>query len=113
MVGLILSAVVLSGCFRSTPKGFDAAAPEGRLDAIVRAAREKDRSAVPDLVVQLESDDPAVRTLAITALEHITGETLGYRQEAPEAERRVAVDRWQQWTVAQGLVPASKEAARP
>jgi hypothetical protein len=37
---------------------------------------------------------------AIGALRRITGETLGYRFDAPEIERRAAIDRWKTWLAA-------------
>lgn len=91
------AAVLLAACARSTPEGFDAAAPEGRIPAIIDAARTADRDAIPDLIGQLDSDDPAVRMFAIRALERITGLTLGYDHAAPERDRRHAVDRWTAW----------------
>ncbi len=49
------------------------------------------------MVDGLESDDPALRTLAIAALERTAGERFGYDPWAPEAERRTAIGRWRQW----------------
>lgn len=65
-----------------------------RLDAIRDAVARSDRSALPDLVTLLDSDDPATRLLAIRALENLTGDTLGYDYAAPASERRPAVERW-------------------
>ncbi|MBX3363767.1 MAG: hypothetical protein KF866_03285 [Phycisphaeraceae bacterium] len=109
----LILLLMLAGCTRSAPRGFDAAAPEGRIDAIVQAARTSDRSAIPHLVASLDADDPAVRFLAISALEHMTGQTFDYRFEAPPDERARAVTAWQQWTIAEGIAPATKEASRP
>jgi hypothetical protein len=64
---------------------------------MVDAAAAKDRSAVPGLVERLDSQDGGERLLAITALERITGERLGYDHAGPAAERAAAVARWQRW----------------
>ena len=60
----------------------------------------KDRAAARQFVADLESDDPAVRFYAISALEHMTGQRFGYRYYDDEEQRRPAVDRWKQWLAA-------------
>jgi HEAT repeat protein len=62
--------------------------------ATEQAAREGDTAAIERIIEQLDSDDPAVRWLAIRSLEHLTGRTNGYDHAAPEDERRAAIDRW-------------------
>ncbi|QNN21392.1 hypothetical protein HED60_03595 [Planctomycetales bacterium ZRK34] len=74
--------------------GFDAADPGSKLYAITRAGNEKDASAIPHLIQQLDSDDQAVRMYAIGALERITGQRKGYVYYAPQAERDAAIERW-------------------
>lgn len=74
--------------------GFDAPNPAAKMHATVEAARTGDRAAVADIVQLLDSDDPAVRLLAITALQRLTGETLGYEYDAPRYHRDAAVQRW-------------------
>lgn len=93
----MLAVSVLPACTRPTPKGFDALAPEGRLNAIVQAAADRDTTAIPDLIRQLASDDAAVRLFAIRALERITGQTMGYRHDDPPWKRADAIDRWATW----------------
>jgi hypothetical protein len=44
----------------------------------------------------LGSTDPAERMLAINALEHREGTTLGYKHSAPQWERLEAIQRWRQ-----------------
>lgn len=90
-------APLVPGCASALPTGFDEEAPDGRIQAIVQAARAGDRSAIPDLIAQLDADDPAVRLFAIRALEQLTGETLGYEHAAPPPEREAAIERWVQW----------------
>ena len=63
-------------------------------DRIERAMRTSDRSAIPKIIQQLDSDDPAVRLLAISALERLTGETRGYRYDDPRYLRDSAIHRW-------------------
>lgn len=89
------TAIGLACCGPSaTQGGFDSANPAARMYAIEQAAREGDQSAIRDLIEQLDSDDPAVRLLAISALERLTGETYGYRQYDSPAQRREAIARW-------------------
>lgn len=76
--------------------GFDSANPSAKIYAIEHAARDNDRSAIPHIIAQLESDDPAVRSVAIAALKRMTGQTYGYRDYDPPCVRREAIDRWEQ-----------------
>jgi hypothetical protein len=74
--------------------------PSVKIPAIQNAVREKDQRVVPQLIKDLDSDDPAVRLYANHALETLTGQNFGYRYFADDAERAVAVKRWQQWLAA-------------
>jgi hypothetical protein len=74
--------------------GFDSANPAAKMYAIEYAARTGDQTAVPHIVEQLDSDDPGVRSLAISALIRITGESHGYRDYDPPEARREAIERW-------------------
>ena len=76
--------------------GFYSGNPASKIYAIEHAARDNDRSAVPHIVAQLDSDDPAVRSVAIAALKRITGKTYGYRDFDPLYLREEAIDRWEQ-----------------
>lgn len=93
---LVMATILLAvgGCLPVQEAGFDAPAPNKRLDAIVGAADAADETTLGRLIGQLESTDPAARLLAIQALERRTGETLGYAHASPAWERRAAVDRW-------------------
>jgi len=77
--------------------GFDSIQPAAKLYAIHAAGSTGDRSAVPRLIEQLDSDDPAVRMFAIEALERLTGQRLGYRAYDPPHRRAVSTERWRQW----------------
>lgn len=78
--------------------GFDSPQPAARIFATRRVAAETDpakiRHAMPGLIQNLTSDDPAVRLLSAEALRELTGETYGYRYFDPEWLRTPAVDRW-------------------
>ncbi len=92
---LAIVSGLLAGCAPAVSTGgFDAPDPASKLYAIEAAVRTNNRDAAPAIVEQLDSDDPAVRLVAITALERLTGETHGYCYCAPVDERREAIDRW-------------------
>lgn len=95
-IALAVAGVLCSGC-ASAPADFNSPEPAARNAAIVRAARDQDQKAIPDLIRMLESDDPTTRVLAIRALERLTGETRGYHPEADEGARKQAVDAWVAW----------------
>ena len=94
---LAVGGASLGGCASAIPIGFDEDAPDGRIQAIIGAAREMDTTKVPELIDQLDSDDPATRMFAIRALERITGQTMGYQHEGPIEERKAAIERWVRW----------------
>lgn len=91
-----LCAAAMSGCY-SPPQGFDSPDPSQRLRAVLRAAKEKDQTAIPQLIRCLNSDDPALRLASIRTLESLTGHTLGYDYAAPEWQRREQVKAWVEW----------------
>lgn len=71
--------------------------PSVKIPAYKKAVRQKDSAAVRQMVADLESDDPAVRLYAVTALERMTGQTFGYRYYDGDEQRRPAVERWRRW----------------
>jgi hypothetical protein len=96
--GILLTACVVSfGCSPATDRGgFHSDNPGTKLYAIRDAGRSRDGAAVRDLVEQLDHDDPAVRMLAIQALQRITGTRLGYNPYSQPADREQAIERWKQ-----------------
>ena len=74
--------------------GFDSANPAAKMYAIEYAARDGDQAAVFCIIEQLNSDDPAVRLLAIGALQRMTGQTYGYHHYDPTWKRQEAIDQW-------------------
>ena len=93
---LIVAVGAAAGCAgpRTPEGGFDSLEPGSRLHAINRAGQQRDTTALSDLIESLESDDPAIRMMAIVALEQITGTRLGYDPYAPRGERQAAADAW-------------------
>ena len=100
-----IGALLLVSCGASpTAGGFDAASPAARSKAIQTAAITGDLSAISKIVEQLDADDPAIRMLAIEALERLTGETYGYKHYDPAYARREAIAKWVN-AVQSGTVP--------
>jgi len=83
--------------------------PSVRISAIVQAADEKDRKAVPYLVERLSDAESDVRFFAYISLQKITGQTMGYRYYDPPQERAEAVQRWRQWLKDRGAPPAASQ----
>ena len=73
-----------------------------KIPAIKQAVQENDAQVIPQLVRDLDSDDPAVRFYAIEGLERLTGQTFGYVYYADPPARREATLKWQQWLNDQG-----------
>lgn len=94
---IVLTGGLLSGCFSPDPKSLSSDSPPSAIPAIKTAADTNDRSAIPRLVQDLGSVDPAIRFAAIEALRQMTKQDFGYQYYASESERRPAVKRWQQW----------------
>lgn len=92
---ILLACPALASCGPpATEGGFDSANPAARMYAIEHAAAQGDSSAVKDLIEELDSDDPGVRYMAITALERLTGQTYGYRHYDSVMQRRDAIAKW-------------------
>jgi hypothetical protein len=91
---LCLTAVPVSCGQTLTEGGLGSPVPAARINAIDATSRVNDRSAIPQIVEALTSDDAAVRFTAIAALQRMTGETFGYRAEASTADRQKSVKLW-------------------
>jgi hypothetical protein len=79
------------------PRSVKSPDPSAKIPATIDAANHKDLAAIPQLVTDLESDDPAVRFYAIGALERVTGHTFGYQYFVDEEKRAPAVQQWKAW----------------
>lgn len=87
--------------------------PSVKIPAIEKAVRTKDRSALPQLVKDLDSDDPAVRFYANHALEKLTGENFGFRYFDDESRREPAAQKWRQWLLDSPAAPHSSTRPPP
>ncbi len=96
---MVVLTLAMTACGCTPPAsqgGFDSPDPASKLYAIHQAGDERNRAAIPNLVEQLESDDPAVRMMTIRALQRITGTRMDYNPYGSVIDRRAAVDRWVQ-----------------
>lgn len=112
-LGSLAMLAVLGSCRSRIEPSFDSPEPAARTTAVVRAAATGDRSAMPNLVRMLESDDPATRVLAIATLEQLTGERMGYDAEASELERGRAIRRWREYVSRGREAPEGSEDVAP
>jgi hypothetical protein len=71
--------------------------PSVKIPAIALAVKQHDCSAIPVLVQNLESDDPAIRFYSNDGLRKLTGLDFGYLYYADEETRRPAVEKWRNW----------------
>ena len=99
---LVFLLLTLAGCLPVATPDFHSAEPAARNAAIVESAANSRRNSIPDLITQLECDDPTTRLLAIRTLEQLTGQTLGYDYADPEVKREKAVRSWVEWWKRQG-----------
>ena len=96
---MVCTAIMSAGC-GSGPKGFDSPDPADKLDAILAAgeryagAESLPRTVLENLIQELDSDDAAVRVLAIVALEKITQQRLGYDPYAERQRRQSSIQKW-------------------
>ncbi|MCP3906033.1 MAG: hypothetical protein GY715_20620 [Planctomycetes bacterium] len=93
MMICVIATGLLAACAPPPDRGFESAVPRDRMRAIARAVAEEDRSpeTIRRLVEQLDSADPAVRMMAIAALERLTDEELVYEHHDEPAERRTRI----------------------
>jgi HEAT repeat protein len=109
--GLALSLTAFGCAHPRPPVRLDSPDINARIIAIKRAARARDVSAAPQLVIALDDDDPAVRFYAIKGLERLAGDRKGYDYHEDDADaRRPAVARWRAWVEAQGMTMPDAEA---
>ena len=94
---ILLCTSACGGCFAPEKPSLSSNDPSLKIPAIRTSAKQRDEKAIHQLVADLDSDDPAVRFYAITALREITGKTFDYRYYQDEIRRRPALERWQDW----------------
>ena len=90
-------AAISGGCFSPDPKSLKSDSAPSAIPAIKDAGTQKDKTAIPRLIVFLDDNDPAIRFAAITALTNITGLTFNYRYYDDQVERQPAIEKWRQW----------------
>ncbi len=93
-------AIAAGGCGHG-PRSVSDPDPANKIPAIEAAVSQNDRRVIPQLVTDLENDDPAVRYYADEALRRLTGQDMGYQYFADEDRRKPAVERWKQWLAKQ------------
>ncbi len=88
--------VLLAAACTAPPPQSDFSSPDAasRIVSIDAAVHDGDGSRVREIVEQLDSDDPAVRLVAISALVSLTGQTHGYHYDDPPSLRTSAIERW-------------------
>ncbi|HWE03665.1 MAG TPA: hypothetical protein VG326_14765 [Tepidisphaeraceae bacterium] len=96
--GILLAAGVLlaAGCAHA-PRSVADPDPAAKIPAIETAVRRDDQTVVPQMVKDLDSDDPAVRLYTVEGLRKLTGRDFGYRYFDDADHRKPAVERWKRW----------------
>lgn len=96
---IILSGAIVAtaGCSGYTgPRSVVNEDPAVKIPEIRKAVDRGDQSVVPQLVKDLDNDDPAVRLYASQALKRLTGQSFEYDWTLTDrAARRPAIERWQ------------------
>lgn len=97
VAGCLLGCLVgsLVGCLGgSGPRTISNEDPAIKIPLIRTAVERGDRSVMPQLVSDLDSEDAAVRFYAIDGLRRLTGEDYGYDWRMDKDGRRPAVEQW-------------------
>jgi hypothetical protein len=94
----LLILAVVAGCHEPTgPRTVHNRDLAVKVPAIKEAVDRHDLSVAPQLVKDLDSDDPAARFYAIQGLHRLTGQTFGYVYYDEREKRRESVNRWRKW----------------
>lgn len=89
--------ILPASCGPSFESGFASIDPQERTAALLQAGRDQDRASIPQIILLLDSSDPAERMLAGDLLLELTGEDFGYRHYDSPMRRAQAVRQWQTW----------------
>lgn len=100
----LLPLILLVGCNGyAGPRAVSNPDPAVKVPLVKRAVEGEDRAVAPQLVRDLDDDDPAVRFYAIEGLRRLNGgDKLGYDWTARDADRQEASTRWKQWLAGKG-----------
>ncbi len=106
-----IGIVMLAGCSGYTgPRSVVNDDPYVKIPEIHKAVQEGDTSVLPQLVKDLDHDDPAVRLYSIGALQRLTGQTFGYDwTETDRAVRRPSIDQWNAYLASAATQPTGKQ----
>src|SRR6185437_4207252 len=110
-VAMIALGTCGAGCFDRDRPDLMSREASLKIPAIKQAADQHDQRAVPELVHDLDSDDPAVRFYAIQALQRLTGQTFDYHYYDEYEQRRPAVLKWRQWLATSATSPPTTSPA--
>jgi hypothetical protein len=95
---VLISMIASAGCSEPTgPRVVRNPDLSVKVPAIKQAVIDRDPSEIPNMIKELDSDDPAVRFYAIEGLRRLTNQTFGYRYYDDEEHRRPAIERWERW----------------
>lgn len=88
---------IMGSCIGRDPPSITSNDPDCLIPAIKSGVAADNRSIIPYLVKDLESDDPAVRLYSIEGLRRLTGQDFGYTYYADEEQRKDSVKLWKLW----------------
>ena len=124
LLGGTAGLILLAGCAPPVPDGgFNAPDPASRIYAAADVAADWASTEPPEarrrpaigtlreLVVMLQSSDPAERLVAAETLRMVTGEDFGFDASAAAPIRFLAVNRWRAWV--DSLAPATSSSRGP
>lgn len=94
---LVILALQASCSLPAEDEGFASRDPARRVRAAATSDQSNDADTIRELIITLDSDDPAARMVASASLRRQTGEDFGYTATAPEPQRHAAADRWEAW----------------
>jgi hypothetical protein len=95
---LATALMIVGGCSEPTgPKTVASKDLSVKIPAFKHAAETKDRTALAEMVRDLNDNDAAVRLYAIEGLHRLTGEDFGYHYYDDAEARKPAVEKWRHW----------------
>lgn len=94
---IIYILIASAACAPDTTKvGFVSDIPDSRIYAIRQAVLNHDTGATMQIIECLDSDDPALRFIAIHALEQMYDTNMGYHYYDTDHDREIAINSWTQ-----------------
>jgi hypothetical protein len=92
----VASVGLIQGCIGRGERSITSDDPAVKVPLIRDAVDRNDRSILPQLVKDLNSEDPAIRFYAVDGLRRLTGEHFGYDWRGEEDDRKKSVEQWNQ-----------------